>query len=259
MSDRPWMPLNVGDYLKDTHHLTTLEHGAYLLLIMRYWEDSGLPDNEALIARYAGLTREQWAESRDVLAAFFDDGWTHKRIDAELARAAEVMEKRRASGKQGGTKRQANARQKPSETQHTDTDIDKGRSSSLRSDDRRTPRGELEIVLDADRARAVIESRQKMRKPLTVRGAELLAAQLAKWHDPNEAADAMVLNGWQGFKPEYLENRARGSPQKPMRGSEFFYAASEVLGDGTGTLSDSNEGDWVDAPRLSQRAIGHNG
>lgn len=135
MSERPWMPLDVGDYLKDTRHLTTLEHGAYLLLIMRYWEDGFLPDNEALIARYAGLTPEQWAESRAVFAALFDEGWKHKRIDAELARAAEVMEKRRASGKQGGAKRQANARQvleqTPSKTQHTYTDTN---SSSLRSE-----------------------------------------------------------------------------------------------------------------------------
>lgn len=95
------MPLDVGDYLKATDHLTVVEHGAYMLLIMRYWQKGGLgTTDEKLIARYAHLTAEQWAESRDVLLALFDEGWTHKRIDAELAKAAEIIEKRRSAAEQ---------------------------------------------------------------------------------------------------------------------------------------------------------------
>lgn len=78
----------------------------------------------------------------------------------------------------------------------------------------RTPRDELAEVLDADRSEAVIEHRQRIRKPLTAYAAKLLARQLANWHDPNEAADVMIANGWQGFKPEWLE-RQHQSPAKP--------------------------------------------
>lgn len=99
MSNRAWMPLHVDDYIRDTDHLSAAEHGAYLLLIMKYWRDGGLPDDEALIRRYAKLSSEQWVESRDVLSALFEDGWKHKRIDAELQKAAEIIEKRKAAGK----------------------------------------------------------------------------------------------------------------------------------------------------------------
>lgn len=98
MSNRAWMPLHIDAYITDTDHLTATEHGAYLLLIMKYWRDGGLPADEGMIRRYAKLTPDQWAESRDVIAAFFDDAWKHSRIEAELAKADEIIEKRRAAG-----------------------------------------------------------------------------------------------------------------------------------------------------------------
>jgi uncharacterized protein YdaU (DUF1376 family) len=103
------MPLYIADYLADTVHLTAAEHGAYLLLIMRYWQDGGLPSDERLIARYSRMTPDQWAESRDVLAALFDDGWRHHRIDGELARASEIVTKRKAAAVHRHSKRDAHA------------------------------------------------------------------------------------------------------------------------------------------------------
>jgi uncharacterized protein YdaU (DUF1376 family) len=91
------MPLHIGDYLADTGHLTATEHGAYLLLIMHYWQNGHLPENERLIARIAKLNAEQWDESRDVLAMLFGPNWQHRRIDAELSKADDIIEKRRAA------------------------------------------------------------------------------------------------------------------------------------------------------------------
>ncbi|WP_245424799.1 YdaU family protein [Shinella zoogloeoides] len=97
MSNRAWMPLHIADYLADTGHLTATEHGAYLLMIMHYWQNGSLPANERVIARIAKLTVEQWEDSRDILVMLFGPGWTHKRIDAELSKADEIIEKRRSA------------------------------------------------------------------------------------------------------------------------------------------------------------------
>lgn len=99
MSNRAWMPLHIADYLADTGHLSATEHGAYLLLIMHYWQKGNLPEDERLIARIAKLDSAQWDDSRAVLAMLFGPGWTHKRIDAELAKADDIIEKRRAAAK----------------------------------------------------------------------------------------------------------------------------------------------------------------
>jgi uncharacterized protein YdaU (DUF1376 family) len=136
--ERVWMQFNVGDYVRDTRHLSTLEHGAYLLLIMRYWEDGGLPDNEALLARYAGLTAEQWAQSRDVLAAFFHDGWHHRRIDDEIAKAAAKIEQRRAARRGDGsvTEARRGSDGKPTDDPRPRVEETITVSSSLRSDEK---------------------------------------------------------------------------------------------------------------------------
>lgn len=97
---RPWMPLYVADYLKDTLHLSAAESGAYLFLIMWYWDKDGLPADESVIAKISRLSPAEWAASRDTIAAFFHEGWRHKRLDAEIARAEDVSIKRRAAVQQ---------------------------------------------------------------------------------------------------------------------------------------------------------------
>jgi len=86
-----------------------------------------------------------------------------------------------------------------------------------------TPQAALESVLDAEHASALVEHRQKLRKPLTAYAARKLATQLGEWSNPNEAADAMLANGWQGFKPDWMRNGSRATgPPKPMSIGEMF-------------------------------------
>lgn len=98
MTGRPWMPLYVGDYIADTAHLTTEEHGAYLLLMMHYWSNRKLPTDETKLARICKLPPRRWAKSRETLLAFFDANLRHKRIEFEITQAERIS----AAGRVGG-------------------------------------------------------------------------------------------------------------------------------------------------------------
>jgi len=104
MKNDLWMPLNVGDYLADTGHLSTTQHGAYMLLIMHYWRKRGLPSSDRELAAIAKLTLRNWLNMRETIQAFFFDGWRHKRIEIELKKRMEVSEKRAAAGSRGGSR-----------------------------------------------------------------------------------------------------------------------------------------------------------
>lgn len=107
MTSLPYMPLFVNDYLADTAHLTAQEHGAYLLLIMNYWQRQGpLPADDKRLSAIARLTLNQWLEIRPTIEEMFQpqsDGnanamrWHHARIDYELQISEAKKTKARAS------------------------------------------------------------------------------------------------------------------------------------------------------------------
>lgn len=84
-----WMPLYIGDWDSDTRHLDCEQDGAYGRLVRHYWRNGPLPDDDAQLARIVGMALARWRKVRPTLAAFFtvsDGRWSHKRVDAELAR-----------------------------------------------------------------------------------------------------------------------------------------------------------------------------
>lgn len=113
-----WMPLYIGDYLQDTTRLSTEQHGAYLLLIMDYWTNGPLPDDDAALAQVTRMQPAAWKKTRPALSRFFsvENGeWRHKRIDEEHARAMKFVEKQKANGAKGGRpkKTQTETQNKP--------------------------------------------------------------------------------------------------------------------------------------------------
>lgn len=98
-----FMPMYVGEYLADTPHLTTAHHGAYLLLLMNYWQTGKPLDNDSEKLRaIARMTKAQWTTAKPVLETFFDvspEKWNHKRVDHELAKGQDLYEKKVKAGK----------------------------------------------------------------------------------------------------------------------------------------------------------------
>jgi len=115
MTSLPYMQLYTSDYLADTAHLTTEEHGAYLLLLMNYWQRAKPLDNSnGRLAHVARLSAERWAAVEPVLAEFFKiEGttWIQARIERDLDKIRTKSSKLSANGSIGASKRQANAKQ----------------------------------------------------------------------------------------------------------------------------------------------------
>lgn len=146
MAAVPFMPLYVADYMADTAHLTTVEHGAYLLLIMTYWQrGEALPDDDKKLARIAGLQGRNWKRVRAELEPFFDfrdSKWVHQRIETQLQVMRSQSRNNSLNGKKGAL---ARAKISPSDRQatakrplsHTDTDtytVSKDTGASADSD-----------------------------------------------------------------------------------------------------------------------------
>lgn len=96
---------HLGDYARDTGHLSLLEHGVYGVLLDRYYStEEPIPAAQAYrIAR--ARTDDERAAVDAVLAEFFVlDGevWRHRRADEEILKAQNRIAAARENGKRGG-------------------------------------------------------------------------------------------------------------------------------------------------------------
>jgi len=84
--------LYIGDYQRDTAHLSVTEHGAYMLMLQHYYAtEKPLPTGKALHRMLRAQDRAE-REAIDAVAAQFwtttADGLVNHRADAEITKAA---------------------------------------------------------------------------------------------------------------------------------------------------------------------------
>jgi len=257
----PYMPFYVGDYLRDTRTLTLEEHGAYLLLIMEYWARGSLPKSDRKLAQILGIGPRKFKLLEPALRQFFSSDWTHKRIDAELAKCVEKSEKRSEAANKRWSKNamqlhmqmqcksNANADAKHMQPEPEPEPIDNivTNKRAKRAVAVEETKSELLTVLTPELADALIAHRKAKKAPLTPMAAKLLVKSFIEFGNPTIAVEAMIANGWQGFKPAWMSN-ARGQPSNQggqdwladqywkIKSSEFENEDSEGAGEETGII-----------------------
>ncbi|MGE0344260.1 MAG: YdaU family protein [Porticoccaceae bacterium] len=98
---------NIGDYRRDTMHLSLLEHGIYNQLLDWYYLDEQpiVNNNQTLFRRLSARTEEEQNAVLTVLSEMFSEttkGWVHGRVDRELAQYKARAAQARTAGKLGG-------------------------------------------------------------------------------------------------------------------------------------------------------------
>ena len=128
MAALPYIQLYVADYLADTMHLTTEENGAYLLIIMNYWQ-TGKP---LIPNRLASITRmhpDKWGAIEGTIKEFFttnENGhWVHDRIEDDLHKVLSKSIKASRAGRKSAEKRALQATEKHKNLNERSTDVPK--------------------------------------------------------------------------------------------------------------------------------------
>jgi uncharacterized protein YdaU (DUF1376 family) len=262
MSAITQVPFYPSDWLAGTRGMTAAQMGVYITLVAMMYERAGPVrcDDMAKLVRLCGT-------SASALKGLLED----LIFDGKVTREGDLLSNRRAMleienvmAKSEVARDKANARwqkkpekskadecigiapamqaisHKPLDTSSLRSDVERvnapetPKAEKLKPEKREDPSMAFAGVLSDDLAKAVVAHRKAKGAPLTPVAAKLLADAFRKTGKPQEAAEMMILQGWQGFKPSWFANQdARAGPShdppRQMRGSAALNAALDRI------------------------------
>jgi len=101
----------IGDYVRDTSHLSLVEHGVYTVLLdIVYATEKSLPNSIKIVNKMCRATSPKERRAVDsILSEFFpvvaDGGRQNPRAESEIARGLAAADAMREAGKRGASKR----------------------------------------------------------------------------------------------------------------------------------------------------------
>ena len=207
-----YFQFNIGDYRKDTVHLSRLEHSIYRDLIDWYYlDEKPIPKETQSVSRRLRLvSQEEQNALIAVLQDFFicsEDGWRHKRIDQEIQDYHDMCQTNRVNGGKGGRPKKnpvgsesqptRNPNQEPI-TNNQEPIINTTRQKAISC-----PQGVSEDVW-----RDFCQHRRSVRATVTQTALDGIDREAKKAGWSLEAAlQECVVRGWRGFKAEWVKDK----------------------------------------------------
>lgn len=259
MAEFPALPLWTDAYLGDTTHLTTIEHGAYLLLLFTAWRTPtyDLPDDDHMLARFCRLTDGQWHRIRPTIMAYWklkNGRWFNGRLLDERDAVRRKVAQRSDAGKASALKR-LNRMSTDVQRNSDETSTSKATPTTITSKkEKAAPSAQLFVLPDFIPGPAwddFMEMRRKARKPATERAKALLARSLEKLMvagaDPAEILNQSTVNGWTDIYP--LKNKENGNGKRNGKSAhDKFFAGVEGYINGLGADLGPAEGETISDP-----------
>lgn len=201
--------------------LNAVEVKIYISLLCRIYEHNGPIENDPLVlATYCEVRRAAFDKALAKLLALgklyqTDDGLLSNRTcDDEISQRASKSEFARRAGVRSAQKRQKNQTLEETEAQRPFNQREVEMEMEMDNNPPYPPRGErssgsskkkaerpLDLlceILPEETARAWLDHRLKIRKPMTPHAAKLMLAELRKLSDPVSSVNQSILAGWTG-------------------------------------------------------------
>jgi len=215
----------IGDFQRDTNHLSLTERGAYLALMHHYYAtETPLPTDIDQLCRIAGAITTAERKAVKYVMGFFnvtDSGLTHDRIEAELEKAGErsntnrdialVREAKRRAEREARTEHEQSTKRAPSvpRTEHE--------NSTNQTPDTRQEQKQKSLVQRAARSAArfpefwaaypVKKGRAEALAKWTARGLDAIADRIIADVQARKAHDRQWLDGYAPHGSTYVNGR----------------------------------------------------